>query len=130
MASDPPTMRFVADLPFDGPPPRAMPIRTAGSPAACRLPSQSPPGLLDALLAVGVCANHTDTGGPHPFTGDRPFTTSPRVTAARRPDHSKRPDCSGDTTWVQTMTWPFLQQYSKSNLVSPMSITVTMPITR
>ena len=49
---------------------------------------------------------------------------------ARRPDHSKRPDCSGNTTRVDTMTWPFLQQCSKSNLASPMSITVTTPITR
>ena len=49
---------------------------------------------------------------------------------ARWPDHSKRPDYSGNTTRVDTMTWPFLQQCSKSSLASPMSITVTTPITR
>lgn len=41
-----------------------------------------------------------------------------------------RPDCRAGAGRVDTMTWPFLQQYSKLNSASPMSITVTTPTTR
>lgn len=61
---------------------------------------------------------------PWPTGGDS------QLRLGRRLDHSTRPECSAGTTWVDTMTWPFLQQYSKSNSPSPMSITVTTPITR
>lgn len=36
LARDQQTMRFVSDQPYSGPSPLAMPIRTAGSPTACR----------------------------------------------------------------------------------------------